>query len=147
MVVIHDVGEEGGLYFIVMQYVAGKNLTELVQSHGGPLPWRSAVRIIQLAASGLHAVHSTGLVHRNVKPSNIMLAESSRVVLMDFGLVREEKESSLTRTGQLVGTPAYMSPEQCRGKPLDRRSDIFSLGSTLYYLLSGASPSRARSTK
>jgi formylglycine-generating enzyme required for sulfatase activity len=140
VVIIHDVGEQDGLYYIVMQYVQGKNLAELVEDHGGPLPWRSAARLIELAARGLHAVHSRGLVHRDVKPSNIMLAVDSRVVLMDFGLVREEVDSSLTRSGQVVGTPSFMSPEQCRVGPLDRRSDVYSLGSTLYFLLTGKPP-------
>ena len=140
VVVIHDVGEQDGLYYIVMQYVQGKNLSELLQDHGGPLPWRSAVRLIQLAARGLHAVHSRELVHRDIKPSNIMLSVDSRVLLMDFGLVRKELDSSLTRTGQVVGTPSFMSPEQCRGKALDRRSDIYSLGGTLYCMLTGNAP-------
>jgi serine/threonine protein kinase len=96
VVVIHDVGEEHGLYYIVMQYVLGKNLVQLLRAQGGPLPWRSAARIIQLAAQGLHAVHSQGLVHRDVKPSNIMLASDSRVLLMDFGLVHEDRESGWT---------------------------------------------------
>ncbi len=140
VVVIHDVGEQDGLYYIVMQYVRGRNLTELLLAQGGPLPVRSALRLIELAGRGLHAVHSQGLVHRDIKPSNIMLSQDSRVLLMDFGLVREELDSSLTQTGQLVGTPSFMSPEQCRGKPLDRRSDIYCLGSTLYCLLSGEPP-------
>ncbi len=140
VVVIHDVGEEGGLYFIIMQYIQGRNLLQVVQDQGGPLPWRSAARIIQLVARGLHAVHNQGLVHRDVKPTNIMLSSDLRVLLMDFGLVREESDSSLTRTGQVVGTPAFMSPEQCQGKPLDRRSDIFSLGGTMYCLLTAKPP-------
>jgi len=140
VVVIHDVGDQQGMYYIVMQYIQGQNLSELLASQGGPLPWRSALRIVQLAARGLHAVHAQGLVHRDIKPSNIMLAVDSRVILMDFGLVRKELDSSLTRAGQVLGTPTFMSPEQCRGKPLDRRSDVFSLGSTLYCLLAGRPP-------
>jgi serine/threonine-protein kinase len=140
VVSVYDVGSHDGIYYIVMQYIQGKTLTELLQDQGGPLPWRSGVRLVQLAATGLHAVHSCGLVHRDIKPSNIMLSVDSRVVLMDFGLVREESDSGLTRTGNVVGTPTFMSPEQCRGKPLDRRSDIYSLGSTLYCLLSGQPP-------
>jgi serine/threonine protein kinase len=140
VVVIYDVGQHAGLYYIVMQYVLGQNLTEVAQQYGGRLPWRSALRVCQLAARGLHAVHSQGLVHRDVKPSNIMLSRDSRVLLMDFGLVREEGDSGLTQTGQMVGTPSFMSPEQCRGETLDRRSDIYSLGCTLYGLLAGAPP-------
>ncbi len=140
---IHDVGDEDGVYYIVMQYVRGKNLAELLDAQGGPLPWRSAVRLVQLACQGLDAVHAEGLVHRDVKPSNIMLSSDPReprVFLMDFGLVREEIDPNLSHAGVLVGTPPYMSPEQCSGRPLDRRSDIFSMGSTLYCLLTGRAP-------
>jgi len=142
VVFIHDVGEHDGVYYIVMQYVRGKTLAELLQDQGGPFPWRSALKLTQLAATGLHAVHAQGLVHRDVKPSNIMLSVDSRVLMMDFGLVREERDSSLTRSGQIVGTPSFMSPEQCRGQELDRRSDIYSLGSTLYCLLTAQPPFR-----
>lgn len=138
VVVIHDVGEEQGLHFIVMQYVDGMDLVRLLQAHGGPLAWRRAVRLISFAAKGLHAVHTNGLIHRDVKPANIMLTNESRVLMMDFGLVREQWD--LFAPSQVAGTPAYMSPEQARGDVLDRRTDIFSLGGTLYYLLTGHSP-------
>jgi serine/threonine-protein kinase len=140
VVTIYDVGEQDGLHYIIMQYVQGKTLAELVQAQGGPLPWRSALRLVQLAAKGLQAVHDHGLIHRDVKPSNIMLSADSRVLLMDFGLVREEIDPNTTDPSLIAGTPAYMSPEQCEGRPLDRRSDVFSLGSTLYCLLTGHSP-------
>lgn len=140
VVVIHDVGEQAGLHYIVMQLVRGRNLSELVREYQGPLPWRSSVRIIQLAAQGLHAVHERGLVHRDVKPSNIMLSVDSRVLLMDFGLVDVATERTLSGEQPLAGTPPYMSPEQCRGEKLNRLSDVFSLGSTLYYLLTGNAP-------
>jgi len=140
VVTIHDVGEQNRVNYIVMQYVQGKNLLELLQSEDGHLPWRSAMRLIQLAARGLHAVHSHGIIHRDIKPTNIMLSKDSRVLLMDFGLAREEFDSGLTRTGQVVGSPSFMSPEQCRGEPSDRRSDIYSLGSTFYCLLTGKTP-------
>lgn len=140
VVTILDVDQEGSLYYIVMQYVRGKNLSELLEAQRGPLPWRSAVRMVQLACHGLHAVHARGLVHRDIKPSNIMLSTESRVFLMDFGLVREEVDSTLSRPGMVAGTPPFMSPEQAEGRPLDRRSDIFSMGSTLYCLLAGRPP-------
>jgi serine/threonine protein kinase len=140
VVVIHDVGAQDGLHYIVMQYVQGKNLAELIWDRGGPLPWRSALRLIQLAAKGLHAVHQQGLVHRDIKPENIMLSVKLQVLLMDFGLVREEMDLSSVLSGYVMGTPAFMSPEQCQGQPLDRRSDIYSLGSTLYCLLTGKIP-------
>ena len=126
VVVIHDVGSEAGVYYIVMQYVRGKNLSQLLRDHGGPLPWRTAVRIARMAALGLIAVHRQGLIHRNIKPSNVMLSTDSRVILMDSGLI--------------VGTSMYMPPEQCRGEPADWRSDIYSLGATLYQLLTGQAP-------
>ena len=140
VVTIHNVGKEQGLCFIVMQYVDGKNLAELLRLYGGPLPWRSAVKLIYLAAKGLQAVHDKKLVHRDVKPSNIMVSTDSRVLLMDFGLVREELDVERTFSREVVGTPLFMSPEQCRGERLDRRSDIFSLGTTAYYLLAGEAP-------
>jgi serine/threonine protein kinase len=97
VVTIHDVDQQAGLHFIVMQYVEGKDLDQLLKEQGGPLPWKSALRLIRLAAKGLHAVHQRGLVHRDIKPSNIMLSRDSRVLLMDFGLAREESHSDLTQ--------------------------------------------------
>ncbi|MCH8828788.1 MAG: serine/threonine protein kinase, partial [Planctomycetes bacterium] len=88
VVTIHDVGEEDGNHFIVMQYVNGKNLAEIIRAQGGPLPWRSALKIMRHVANGVEAVHKAGLVHRDIKPSNIMVGEGSKVILMDFGLVR-----------------------------------------------------------
>lgn len=140
VVTIHDVGQQDGQYFIVMQYVEGKNLSEVLAAQGGPLAWRTALAVIKQAAKGLAAVHARGLVHRDVKPSNIMVSQSRRVLLMDFGLVREETRSDLTQSGAIVGTPAYMSPEQCRGENVDKRSDVFSLGGTLYTLLTARLP-------
>jgi serine/threonine protein kinase len=137
---IFDVGRDGGLYYIVMQYVDGPDLKKWVDERGGLAPWREAVRIGRAAAQGLAAIHRHRLVHRDVKPRNIMVAQDGRVLLMDFGLVRAEGESDLTRTGEMVGTPVYMSPEQSRGDPLDGRSDVFSLGSTMYFLLAGVPP-------
>jgi len=139
VVTIHDVGREGGVHYIIMQYVEGANLAELLKRHG-PLPWQSAVKVVRLAAKGLHAIHEQGLIHRDVKPSNIMLANDGRVLLMDFGLMRADSGSDLTGTGVVVGTVPFMSPEQCQGLDLDRRSDIFSLGSTLYTLLTDQRP-------
>ena len=140
VVTIHDVGQQGEHHFIVMQYVEGKNLGELLQAQGGPLPWRTALSIIRQAAKGLAAVHARGLIHRDIKPTNIMVSNSRRVLLMDFGLVREESRSDLTEAGAIVGTPAYMSPEQCRGETLEKRSDVYALGGTLYTLLTAKLP-------
>lgn len=140
VVTIHDVGRQASFHYIVMQYVEGQNLSELLEVQGGPLPWRTALRVIRQAAKGLGAVHDQGLIHRDIKPSNIMLANDGRVLLMDFGLAREEAQSDLTQSGGIVGTPAFMSPEQCQGKLLDKRTDIYSLGGTLHYLMTGRLP-------
>ena len=137
VVTVHDVGFDNGLCFIVMQYVDGLNLAELVGDLGGPLPWQAAVRVIRQAARGVGAVHEYHLIHRDIKPANIMLTRDSRVLLMDFGLVRD---SAGRAPKQVAGTPAFISPEQCRGYTVDQRSDIFSLGATLYFLLAGEAP-------
>jgi len=140
VVPIYNVGQEDEFYFIVMQYVDGKTLTQIIQMQEGALPWLPALRLFRLAAKGVGAVHKRGLIHRDIKPSNIMVTNESRVLLMDFGLVRETTHTERTAIRATAGTPAFMSPEQCRGRSLDARSDIFSLGSTLYYLLTGEVP-------
>lgn len=140
VVTIHDVGQDQGHYYIVMQYVDGRNLQEYLRIQGGPLPCRAALNIARHAAKGVEAVHKQGLIHRDVKPANIMLSEQSRVLLMDFGLVRDDSEDLLTQAGAIVGTPGYMAPEQCRGESLDIRADVYALGATLYFLLTGTMP-------
>jgi formylglycine-generating enzyme required for sulfatase activity/tRNA A-37 threonylcarbamoyl transferase component Bud32 len=140
VVTIHNIDRSDGSYFIVMQFVDGKNLAEIVKTQGGPIPWRTALKIMRHAARGVEAVHDKGLLHRDIKPSNIMVGNNSQVVLMDFGLVREEAESDLTATGAILGTPIYMAPEQCTGEELDKRCDVYALGATLYFLLTGKHP-------
>jgi len=137
---ILDVNHRGNDHFILMDYVEGANLSEVVKRQDGPLPFRQALRLVQLAARGTAAVHEFGLIHRDIKPANIMLTTKKNVVLMDFGLVRQLGDSEVTSTGAVLGTPAFMSPEQARGETLDARSDVFSLGSTLYYLLTAKLP-------
>lgn len=137
VVPVYDAGESGDLHYFVMQYVEGNNLAELISERGSPLPWPAAVKIIRDAAQGLAAVHRLGLLHRDVKPQNIMVSKDSRVLLMDFGLAREQAHSDLTASGNIVGTLAFMSPEQSEGTHLDKRTDIYSLGATLHYLVTG----------
>lgn len=137
---ILDVNHRGNDHFILMDYVEGANLSEVVKRQDGPLPFRQALRLVQLAARGTAAVHELGLIHRDIKPANIMLTTKKSVILMDFGLVRQLGDSEVTSTGAVLGTPAFMSPEQARGETLDARSDVFSLGSTLYYLLTAKLP-------
>ena len=142
---IHNVSSDGKLPYLVMQYVAGESLQARVDRLG-PLPIADALRIAQQTAAGLAAAHAQGLIHRDVKPANILLEESiDRVVLSDFGLARTVDDASLTRTGIVTGTPHYMSPEQANGEPIDCRSDQFSLGCVLYFMLTGRTPFRADS--
>ena len=137
---ILDVNHRGDDHYILMDYVEGSNLAELVKKLGMPLPYRQALRLVQLAARGASAVHECGLIHRDIKPANIMLTTKKSVILMDFGLVREVESSEVTNPGAVLGTPAFMSPEQSRGESLDPRSDVFALGGTLYYLLTAKLP-------
>lgn len=140
---IHNVESDGKLPYLVMQYVAGESLQTRVDRLG-PLPVTDVLRIAQQTAAGLSAAHSQGLIHRDVKPANILLEESiDRVVLSDFGLARTVDDASLTRTGIVTGTPHYMSPEQAGGESIDCRSDQFSLGCVIYFMLTGRPPFRA----
>ncbi len=140
---IHNVESDGKLPYLVMQYVAGESLQARVDRLG-PLPVTDVLRIAQQTAAGLSAAHAQGLIHRDVKPANILLEESiDRVVLSDFGLARTVDDASLTRTGIVTGTPHYMSPEQASGETIDCRSDLFSLGCVIYFMLTGRPPFRA----
>jgi serine/threonine-protein kinase len=126
-----------------MQYVPGRSLQTRVDEDG-PLGVDQILRIGVQAAAGLAAAHRQGLVHRDVKPSNILLEDTvERAVLTDFGLARAMDDASLTQTGIVAGTPHYMSPERASGGPIDHRSDLFSLGSVLYFMATGHPPFRA----
>jgi serine/threonine-protein kinase len=143
VVAIYNVESEGEVPFLVMQYVAGESLQDRVERQG-PLGSREILRIGIQAAAGLAAAHQQGLVHRDVKPANILLETGvERVLLTDFGLARAMDDASLTHTGIVAGTPQYMSPEQANGQPVDYRSDLFSLGSVLYFMATGHPPFRA----
>ncbi|MCC6233301.1 MAG: serine/threonine protein kinase, partial [Verrucomicrobiales bacterium] len=145
VVAIHAVGEERGLPYLVMQFIAGKSLEARV-AHG-PLSLREILRIGMQTALGLAAAHAQGLIHRDVKPGNILLENGvERVKLTDFGLARAVDEPGVTRAGVLAGTPEFMSPEQARGERLTPRSDLFSLGAVLHFIATGQSPFRAETT-
>ncbi|MEK6324033.1 MAG: serine/threonine-protein kinase, partial [Acidobacteriota bacterium] len=146
---IHEVGEEDGRSFIVMQYVEGETLGNLIQHK--PLELRESLDIAVQVADALTEAHSQGIIHRDIKPQNIMITARGQVKVMDFGLAKvvaergrfesdAETQSLLTEPGMIVGTVPYMSPEQVRGEALDARSDIFSLGSVLYEIASGHQP-------
>src|SRR5262245_30772754 len=138
IVAIHDVIELDGTPYIVMEYVEGQTLADLIAAEGR-LPPPRAVRLLIDVCDGLEYAHGHGVIHRDIKPSNILVTDSGMAKLSDFGIARVAG-SHLTRTGALLGTPAYMAPEQLRGRALDRRSDIFALGVTLYEALTGAPP-------
>ncbi|MEM9410124.1 MAG: serine/threonine-protein kinase, partial [Planctomycetota bacterium] len=143
VVPIYSVNSSAQRPFIVMALVPGLSLQAYVQKHG-PMPVKEVVRIGKQIASGLAAAHREGLVHRDIKPANILLeSDVSRVMITDFGLARAADDAAITQTGWLAGTPHYMSPEQSSGKEVDQRSDLFSLGSVLYFLATGREPFRA----
>lgn len=141
VVSIFDVGQQDQTCFIAMELVPGGNVEETAPA-GGAYPWIEATRIIADACRGLAAAHKTGLIHRDIKPANLLRAGDGTIKLADFGLAKGNGESAhaLTRTGQILGTPYYMSPEQCQSKPVDHRSDIYSLGATYFTLLTGHRP-------
>ena len=146
VVPIHNVETERESPFIVMQYVSGESLQARIDRNG-PLQLCEILRIGMQVADGLSAAHQQGLVHRDIKPSNILLEEDvDRALISDFGLARLADDASLTRTGFHPGTPQYMSPEQASGQSVDARSDLFSLGSTLYTMCTGRPPLRAESS-
>jgi WD40 repeat protein/serine/threonine protein kinase len=139
---IHAV-EEHPIPFLVMEYIAGQTLQQKLDQTG-PLDVREVVQIGQQIASGLEAAHAMGLIHRDIKPGNILLERGKdRIKITDFGLARAADDASLTQSGTIAGTPLYMSPEQAQGQVIDQRSDLFSLGSVLYVMCSGRPPFRA----
>ncbi len=137
---IHAVEEINGLPYLVMDYISGPSLQELLEQVG-PLDLKTVLRIAVLIADGLAAAHAQGLIHRDIKPANILLEQGTeRVKITDFGLARAVDDAVVTQPGVIAGTPEYMSPEQARGDPVDHRSDLFSLGSVLYAMVTGCSP-------
>jgi serine/threonine protein kinase/tetratricopeptide (TPR) repeat protein len=140
---IFDLGEAGGTKFITMDFVDGQDLKALIKKKG-KLSVEEVVQILKQVCLALEAAHSEGVVHRDLKPQNIMVDQQGRVYVMDFGIARSaETGSGMTQTGMLVGTPEYMSPEQVRGEHVDLLSDIFALGLILYELLTGQMPFKA----
>jgi eukaryotic-like serine/threonine-protein kinase len=141
---IYDLGEGEGVKFITMEYIEGKDLRTLIREKKKFTPEETA-NVIQQVCQALDAAHSVGVIHRDLKPQNIMQDGSGRILVMDFGLARTLQGDGMTQTGALVGTVEYMSPEQALGKQLDQRSDIFALGLIFYELLTGNKPFVAES--
>jgi serine/threonine-protein kinase len=139
IVTIYDVGQEGDVYYIVMEYLEGITLEALLARQGS-MPFDQALHVLRQVADALDAAHSRGIIHRDVKPANIMIGPDGRATLMDFGLVRAAEGTSLTRSGIYMGTPEYMAPEQALGESVGPTSDIYSLGVVLYKMLCGKVP-------
>ncbi len=136
---VFDLGVAQGLRFITMEYVEGRDLKSVIELRK-KLPPDEAIEILSQICEGLEAAHSEGVVHRDLKPQNVLLSAGNRVRIVDFGLARSFEDSGITHTGMILGTPTYMSPEQALGKQGDARSDIFSLGVISFELLTGQLP-------
>ncbi len=157
-VVIHDFGQDpDGLTYIVMELLEGPSLREVISAER-VIPLPKAVRIMKQACAAIEAAHRLGIIHRDIKPDNITLLDShdevEHVKILDFGIAKlllwtsdsPSEENTLTQVGTVIGTPTYMSPEQCQGEPLDARSDIYSLGIVLYEMLTGVQPFTAKNS-
>src|SRR5437868_6890284 len=144
IVAIYDWGQEDGTYFIVMEYVEGRALRDLIRSEA-PLDPNQAAEITAEIASALAFAHRNGVVHRDVKPGNVLLTQSGTVKVTDFGIARAGASDGLTQTGSVMGTATYFSPEQAQGLPVDGRSDVYALGVVLYEMVTGVAPFTAES--
>lgn len=138
---VEDDTTPDGSTFIVMQYVEGHSLSQLLRERG-PMPPEQVMSVVEQVADGLQAAHDAGIVHRDLKPANIMLTPAGRTVLVDFGIAQAATSEPLTDTGSLVGTTDYISPEQVRGRSATAQSDVYALGVVAYHCLTGRSPFR-----
>ncbi len=155
IVTLHDIASDTGVDYLVMEFVSGRSLDKIITPKGIPLS--EAIDYTRQIASALAAAHAAGIVHRDIKPANVMVTSESQVKVLDFGLAKlvervpgpegetQTREPALTETGTVIGTLAYMSPEQARAQPLDHRTDVFSLGVMLYEMLAGQRPFQGKS--
>jgi serine/threonine-protein kinase len=139
IVSVYDAGSDGAIHFIVMEHVQGMSLADLLSRHGR-LEAGRAVALATQIASGLAAAHRAGIVHRDVKPANVMIDESQTVKLLDFGIARAGTSSTLTHAGSVLGSPLYIAPEVALGRAAEERSDVYSLGCVLYQMVTGQPP-------
>ena len=143
IVQVYDYGTEGGLAYIVMEHIAGRELKDALDA-GERFPLPDVLRMMAELLDALDFAHEAAVIHRDVKPANVMLDDAGRVKLTDFGVARitdpDADHGEATRAGAMIGTPSYMSPEQIQGQPIDRRTDVFSAGVLLYQLVTGKKP-------
>jgi hypothetical protein len=142
VVAVFDSGSDDGTHFIVTELVEGETLADRLR-RDGPMPPADAVAVAADIARALAAAHTRGLIHRDIKPGNVMLLPDGRVKVVDFGIARAAGSDTLTHTGVVLGSTAYLSPEQAGGQPIDERADLYSLGCVLYEMLTGHVPFRA----
>jgi serine/threonine protein kinase len=144
---VYDLLEKGCSLYIVMERVHGSTLEHTLRQCKAGLGIAKSLAIFAQVADGLAYAHSKGIIHRDIKPANIMIAPSGLVKIMDFGIARLRDSDHMTKDGQIIGTLAYMAPEQLRGEPADERSDLYSLGMVLYEMLTGSPPFAAASER
>jgi hypothetical protein len=143
LISIYGVGEEGGVRYFAMELVASGSLSDRVKA--GPVPLEEVWKIAAQVISALALVHRAGLVHRDIKPGNVLMDEGGRAVLTDFGLAKDEAAPGVTAAGMVMGTPEYLSPEQCEGRTATSQSDIYAVGVMLFQMLTGRLPFRGKS--
>jgi serine/threonine-protein kinase len=139
VVTMHDIAAKESSSFMVMELVEGRTLQALLRERGR-LSLEQTLPLLSQAAAALDFAHSNGVIHRDVKPANLMIEPSGQVKVMDFGIAKAAASGNITRTGAILGTPNYMAPEQARGGAVDGRADLFSLGCVLYECLTGRKP-------
>ena len=140
IVSIYDVGVDNGIYFIVMELIQGKTLKEIIVEEGGPLPWKWSVNVAIQIASALEVAHRNNIIHRDIKPHNIIITEDGVAKVTDFGIAKAVSNSTITAFGKTIGSVHYFSPEHARGGYTDAKSDLYSLGVVMYEMLTGRVP-------
>ena len=140
IVSVYDVGAENNLYYIVMELIQGKTLKDIILEEGGPLPWKWSVNIAIQVASALEVAHKNNIVHRDIKPHNIIITEDGVAKVTDFGIAKAVSNSTITAFGSTIGSVHYFSPEHARGGYTDAKSDLYSLGVVMYEMLTGRLP-------
>ncbi|MDQ4044754.1 MAG: serine/threonine protein kinase, partial [Chloroflexota bacterium] len=136
---VYDVGQEGDLLYLVMQFVDGTDLKRVIEREGA-LPWQRAVEIASAVLAGLTPIHAAGIVHRDIKPQNVLIGTNGEIKVTDFGVAHIERESALTAVGTTVGTAAYMAPEQAQGNAPSPAADVYAVGVMLYEMVTGRLP-------